>query len=92
MPSVPVRIPSLLRSLLHIPKSISASGETLDQALQDLRKSAPQLALHLFDETGAFREHVLCFVNDTNSRDVDASTHRLKEGDVLTILQAVSGG
>jgi molybdopterin converting factor small subunit len=92
MATVYLKLPSLLTSLLKVPRSSRLSGSTLEDALADLRNVSPGLAIHLFDESGAFREHVLCFVNETNSRDIDASKHILAEGDVITILQAVSGG
>jgi len=92
MATVSVRMPSLLTSLLGIPKTVQVSGDSLQQAIEDLCGRWPSLAVHLFDESGAFREHVLCFVNDTNTRDVGASEYFLGDGDVITILQAVSGG
>lgn len=92
MASVSVRLPSLLTSLLSVPKSLTVTGQSLQEALDDLCKQWPPLAVHLFDESGAFREHVLCFVNDTNTRNIDASNYALKDGDVITVLQAVSGG
>jgi molybdopterin converting factor small subunit len=92
MATVSVRMPSLLTSLLSVPKTIQVSGDSLRQAIEDLCARWPSLAVHLFDESGDFREHVLCFVNDTNTRDVEASEYLLSDGDVITILQAVSGG
>jgi len=92
MANVRVRFPSLLASLLKLPKSIEVSGETLGDALEELCRHRPSLAVHLFDESGEFREHVLCFVNETNSRESEASKLVLRDGDTITILQAVSGG
>lgn len=92
MANVAVRLPSLLTSLLDLPRSIQVAGETLDEALGELCRRHPSLTVHLFDESGELREHVLCFVNETNSQEVDASRASLEEGDELTILQAVSGG
>ena len=92
MASVSVRLPSLLTSLLGVPKYTAVSGESLQQAIDDLCRRWPALAVHLFDESSAFREHVLCFVNETNTRDVEASNYPLNDGDVITVLQAVSGG
>ena len=48
--------------------------------------------MHLCDESGRFRKHVLCFVNDVNTRWLDADNPSLHDGDCITILQAVSGG
>ncbi len=48
--------------------------------------------MHLFDETGDFRQHVLCFHNRTNTRWLPPAGVALEAGDTITILQAVSGG
>jgi len=75
-----------------VPRLMHVSGDTLDGALEEMCRIQPSLAIHLFDESGGFREHVLCFVNDTNSRETGASKLVLHDGDTITILQAVSGG
>ena len=48
--------------------------------------------MHLFDETGGFRQHVLCFHNETNLRWLESDEVPVADGDRLTVLQAVSGG
>ena len=92
MAQVKVQLPSLLVSLLRISRTQRVSANTLDEALSRLCEETPGLAVHLFDESGALREHVLCFINDTNSRDIDPSGVLLRDDDIITILQAVSGG
>lgn len=92
MPKVAVRLPTLLADILDGQKRIHVSGDTLAEAFLDLKKRHPKLAVHIFDETGNFREHVLCFVNDTNTRWLESMDQSLVDGDSLTIVQAVSGG
>jgi molybdopterin converting factor small subunit len=48
--------------------------------------------VHLCDESGRFRQHVLCFLNDINTRWLEEKSPSLQDGDCITILQAVSGG
>jgi sulfur-carrier protein len=91
MPRVTLELPSLLRNvLLH--DSLVVEGATLDEALDDAYAQLPGLRVHLVDESGNFRRHVLCFVNDVNTRWLDTPNPTLHEGDSITILQAVSGG
>lgn len=92
MPQVTIELPSLLRGVLGGADSFPAEGETLREALEDAYRKVPALRVHLCDETGAFRPHVLCFLNDVNSRWLDDGGLRLRDGDSITILQAVSGG
>ena len=47
---------------------------------------------HLYEDNGNQREHVLIFVNDKDMRWLDSPHQPLREGDEITILQAVSGG
>jgi sulfur-carrier protein len=91
MAHVTLELPSLLRNVLD-ERSLSIEGDTLDEALEDAYAQLPGLRVHLVDESGRFRKHVLCFVNDVNTRWLDGDELRLHDGDCITILQAVSGG
>ncbi len=91
MAHVTLELPSLLRDVLP-EGSISIEGGDLREALEDAYRRLPALRVHLCDESGRFRQHVLCFLNDANTRWLDDPAPRLKDGDTITILQAVSGG
>jgi sulfur-carrier protein len=91
MARVTLELPSLLRNVLGT-ASLSLEGSTLEEALEDAYAQLPGLRVHLCDESGRFRRHVLCFLNDVNTRWLDGDNPRLNEGDCITILQAVSGG
>jgi molybdopterin converting factor small subunit len=86
-----VVLPSMLRAVVGV-DTIEAEGATLDAALEDAFRKCPALKVHVVDERGAFRQHVLCFLNEQNTRWRDAAKRPLKDGDRITILQAVSGG
>jgi molybdopterin synthase sulfur carrier subunit len=91
MARVTLELPSLLRDVLT-QGSLSVEGATLAEALEDAYSRLPGLRVHLCDESGRFRRHVLCFVNDVNTRWLDGANPILHDGDCITILQAVSGG
>jgi len=90
-PQVTVELPSMLAALAGGAR-VASSGTTCAEALDDLCRRHPALRVHLFDEGGRLRQHVLCFVNDVNTRWVDTLDIPVRDGDRLTILQAVSGG
>ena len=69
-----------------------STGTHSKEALEDAYAQLPGLRVHLCDESGRFRKHVLCFVNDVNTRWLDGDNPSLHDGDCITILQAVSGG
>ncbi len=92
MAAVTIQLPSLLDPIVHGERRIRVEATTIRQALDALFQSHPQLKVHLFDESGSFRQHVLCFYNETNTRWLESLDDPVKDGDTLTILQAVSGG
>lgn len=86
-----VELPSLLAPIAG-DKRLTVRGATLEEALDDLVCGHPQLRVHLFDESGVFREHVNCFWRGRSTRWMDTLDVPVAEGDVITLLQAVSGG
>jgi len=91
MPRVTIDLPSLLTTVTG-EDTLTVEADTLREALDRAFDKAPALRGHLFDESGTFRPHVLCFLNDVNSRWLDNLDRPLGDGDCITILQAVSGG
>jgi len=92
MPRVHVELPALLRRFVGNRARVDVTATTLAGALERLVEEAPALRVHLFDERGALRRHVLCFHNETDTRHVEPGDAALAEGDTIRILQAVSGG
>ncbi|MGH7162161.1 MAG: MoaD/ThiS family protein [Planctomycetota bacterium] len=92
MARVRVELPSMLAALLGGARTIAAEGTTLGEALGDAFAKHPSLRVHIVDESGALRRHVLCFHNEVNSRWSEGMDRPLGEGDRITFVQAVSGG
>lgn len=90
--TVTVNVPGLLRDSVGGQRQVQATGATLAAALDDLLARYPLLRVHLFEENGRLRPHVLIFLNGDNIAWLDSSATPLKPGDELHILQAVSGG
>ncbi|HEX5136593.1 MAG TPA: MoaD/ThiS family protein [Planctomycetota bacterium] len=92
MAKVTIELPSMLGNVLGGLRRVEARGDTWRDALEDAFHRLPALRVHVFDEAGALRRHVLCFVNDVNTRFGEGVPERLADGDRITIMQAVSGG
>ncbi len=92
MPKLFVRLPAVLVQLIGGERTHEVSGSTLQEALDDLVRLRPALGLHLFDESGALRRHILCFCNDVYTRGRDGLDVPVAEGDTITILNTFSGG
>jgi molybdopterin converting factor small subunit len=71
---------------------LSMSADTVRTALENLERSESALYRNICDETGAVRRHLNIFVNTQNVRDLEGIDTRLRPGDEVTILPAVSGG
>lgn len=92
MPEVTVQLPSLLGPIVNGSRSVAVEAATVSEALSALVNRHPALSVHLFDDGGGIREHVLCFHNDVNTRWMGSLDVPVKEGDTISIIQAVSGG
>ncbi len=92
MSRVTLELPTVLAQVVEGKRSIAVEAQTLRSALERAFDAHPALRVHIFDESGNLREHVLCFHNDVNSRWREQMDARLADGDRITILQAVSGG
>jgi len=92
MVSVRIQMPLLLSGLGQVPTDLTVEADTLGGALRALVAAYPAVGVHLFDESGGLREHVLCLWNGANSRWFEDLEQPLAAGDTVTILQAVSGG
>ena len=89
---VTVELPSVFEPILGDRRRIEVEADTLSRALAGLVEDSPVLSAHLFDETGGFRQHVLCLHNGKNTRWLESLDVPVADGDTITILQAVSGG
>lgn len=87
-----VRIPSLLAQVGDGRTVISVEAATVMGALEALFSQLPQLRVHVFDESGGVRPHVALFHGDHTVRGPHGLAAELASGDVVTVLQAVSGG
>lgn len=89
---IEVSVPPLLRESVRLPEPLTVAGGTLAEALQALVEEHPLLRVHLYDERGRLRPHVLIYYNDDNIAWLDSLDVPLEAGDQLQVLQAVSGG
>jgi molybdopterin synthase sulfur carrier subunit len=86
---VQVELAALLHSYTGGKRLIEAEGTTLGAVLEDLDRRFPGIRFRVVDEQDRVRPHVRFFVNETDARDV---AMRLREGDRVYIVGALSGG
>jgi molybdopterin converting factor small subunit len=90
-PWVTVVLPKMLADVLG-EESLRVQAGTVGQALEAAYARIPVLRHHLCDESGGFRTHVLCVHNGVSTRTSGGLQGRVKDGDEIRILQAISGG
>ena len=73
-------------------RSVAVEAGDVASALAALVARHPSLAERLRDEHGKMREHVNIFANDEDMRYLDGERTALRDGDIVHIVPAVSGG
>jgi molybdopterin converting factor small subunit len=87
--TVPVRIPTPLRSYTADQKVVAAAGTTLGEVLDDLDRQFPGIRFRIVDEQGRLRKHVNVWLDEERCRDLGAPLDGVDE---VVIMQALSGG
>ena len=72
--------------------STEATGSTLAEVLESYFTTNPQVRGYLLDDQGALRKHMAIFLNGTQISDRTRLSDAIGEGDVVDIMQALSGG
>jgi molybdopterin synthase sulfur carrier subunit len=90
--TVRVRFPPVLRAATNGVRDVEATGNTIREALDDAAVRIPALKLHLFDESGRVRHHILCIHNESVVRGPEMALHRVLPGDEIILANAFAGG
>lgn len=91
MVDLQIHLPRMLADAVG-ERELRVRAETLEAALEAFRRSHPRAATHVFDDAGKQRRHVLLFLNDRDTRWLEGPDRPLREGDRLSVVQAISGG
>ena len=90
--TVTIRIPAVLRACCGGATEVSLAATTVRTALIRVEEMHPSLYRSICEETGRVRRHVNLFVNAAPVDKRESLETALADGDVITILPAVSGG
>jgi molybdopterin synthase sulfur carrier subunit len=70
----------------------SVTGTTLGAALGEVFAAHPQVRDYIVDEQGELRRHVVVFIDGQRAQDRRGLSDRVREGSVIYVLQALTGG
>lgn len=73
-------------------KEVTLDASDLREALAALAAAHPSLAERLRDEHGKLRPHLALFVNENDARLLGWEDAKLKDGDIVHVIPALSGG
>lgn len=73
-------------------KRAGVEASSVGEALDRLAAAVPALRERLRDEHGRIREHTSVFANDEEISRLDGERTALRDGDLVHIIPAVSGG
>ena len=86
-----IRIPTPLRPYTAGQNSVSVSGGTVGETLNDLTRQYPDLQQHLF-EGDELRSFVNIYLNKEDIRHLDGEATAVSEDDTLMIIPSIAGG
>jgi molybdopterin converting factor small subunit len=86
---ITVKIASPLRSYTGGQNSVTSSGATVAEVLTDLERRYTGMRFRMIDEQNHIRQHIRLFVNN---QEVKALDQRVREGDTVHLICALSGG
>lgn len=90
--SIPFTLPGLLASCTGGQNTVHVEAETVAGSIAALLAAWPLLKVHLYEEGGQLRPHVMFLYNDQSIKWLPSLDIPLKPGDTMTLLQLVSGG
>jgi molybdopterin converting factor small subunit len=73
-------------------RDVALDAGTVGEALDGLVRAHPSLAERLRDERGKLRPHLALFINEEDARLLGWEEAPLREGDIVHVIPAVSGG
>lgn len=92
MGRVTVRIPIPLRGYSEGTPEVAIEAASVAEALAALDRRCPGVLASVCDEAGRIRVHVNLFLNQESVRALAGLETPTRDGDVLHIIPAVSGG
>jgi sulfur-carrier protein len=92
MPTVDVRIPTIMRPHTGGEAKVQLSGDTVGEIIIQLTTEFPGIAGQIVTADGQLHRFVNVYVNDDDVRYVGKLEAPIKDGDEVSILPAVAGG
>lgn len=90
--SVKVRIPIPLQKLTENKNEVEVEASTIGELLENLDKKYKGLKDRVCETNGKVRRFINIYVNGEDIRFLDNENTKLKDGDEVSIIPAITGG
>ena len=90
--TIKIRIPKNLQKKTDGNALAVVQGSTVRECMDMLIRRYPDLRGEILDDRGMILLRWMIHLNDQSIRTADASSHPVKEGDIIDLLPMVSGG
>jgi molybdopterin synthase sulfur carrier subunit len=92
MSEITVIIPAPLREFTDGESEVSASGETVQDVIDDLEDRFPGIEERLTNDDGELREFLNIYMDDEDIRFKEDLETEIEDGADLSIIPAIAGG
>ncbi len=90
--SVSVRLSTPFREVTGGKGEVESGGADVSELFKNLDQTYPGFHDLIFEENGNFQEHAHIFINGEDCRPMGGTAAALSDGDVVSVLFAISGG
>lgn len=90
--AIEVRVPNLLQGLVSGAKSVRGQGSTVGELLDYLESQYAGIKARVVTQEGKLHPFIHVYLNDEDIRFLGELQTPLSDGDVISILPAISGG
>jgi adenylyltransferase/sulfurtransferase len=87
-----ILVPSPLRQYAGKQSAVDVQAATVEEALNALTSSYPDLRRHLYSDEGKLRAFVNLYLNDEDIRYLQHDQTAVKDSDTLSIVPSIAGG
>ena len=91
-PSVRMLLHGVYRGFAGGARDVTLDAGTIREALDGLVRAHPNLSERLRDEHGKLRPHLALFINQDDARLLGWEDAPLRDGDIVHVIPALSGG
>ncbi len=91
-PSVRMLLHGAYRGFAGGARELTLEAGTIREALAGLVRTHPSLTERLHDEHGKLRPHLALFINEEDARLLGWEDAPLRDGDIVHVIPAMSGG